>query len=64
VELAPRHFVFDDWGMVQSVQVDAEGGHRGSVSKAIEQCPINAIRWIDSPPTASATDPESGKPLR
>ncbi|WP_428977318.1 ferredoxin, partial [Rhodococcus pyridinivorans] len=53
VELAPRHFEFDDWGFVQAVQVDADGEHAQSVSRAIEQCPIRAIRWIEAPPTGA-----------
>lgn len=57
VELAPRHFVFDDWGFVQAVQIDADGEHAQSVTRAIDQCPIRAIRWIESPPTGAATPP-------
>jgi ferredoxin len=63
VELAPHHFVADDWGIVQAVQVDADGEHRDAVTRAVQQCPIKAIRWIDAPPTAATTDPASGKPL-
>jgi ferredoxin len=55
VELAPKHFVTDDWGFVQAVQIEAEGEHLESVTKAVAQCPINAIRWIDSPPTVRDT---------
>jgi ferredoxin len=57
VELAPRHFVFDDWGFVQAIQVDANGEHAQSVSRAIDQCPIRAIRWIEAPPTGAVTPP-------
>lgn len=64
VELAPRHFVYDDWGFVQSVAVDADGEHAGAVQRAVEQCPIKAIRWIDGPATAAAVDPRSGEPVR
>jgi ferredoxin len=64
VELAPKHFVFDDWGFVQAVQVDADGDHLATVTKAVDRCPIKAIRWIDSPPTAAVVDPRSDEPVR
>ncbi len=50
VEVAPKHFTYDDWGFVQAVQIDADGEHHAAVQHALEQCPIHAIRWIDSPP--------------
>lgn len=64
VEIAPKHFTYDDWGFVQAVQIDAEGEHHAAVEHALKQCPIRAIRWIDSPPTAQATDPRTGDPVR
>ncbi|APE13998.1 ferredoxin [Mycolicibacterium pallens] len=64
VEVAPKHFTYDDWGFVQAVQIDADGEHHAAVQHALEQCPIHAIRWIDSPPTAQAKDPSTGNPVR
>lgn len=48
VELAPKHFVYDDWGFVQSVRIEVvDDEQRTAVNRAIDQCPIKAIRWLD-----------------
>jgi ferredoxin len=51
-ELAPDHFVRDDWGLVQARKAEVDPADP-SVGKAVEQCPIKAIRWIDDNPARS-----------
>ena len=54
-ELAARHFSIDDWGFAQALQIDVDDTDIDGVTEAIQECPVRAIRWIDGPPTGSAT---------
>ncbi|ANS31950.1 hypothetical protein R1CP_36720 (plasmid) [Rhodococcus opacus] len=54
LELSPRHFVRDDWGLAQSSDADAEPSDP-DLARAVEQCPIKAIRWIGDPPGSGHT---------
>lgn len=53
-ELSARYFSADDWGFAQALQIDVDDADVPTVTQAIDECPVRAIRWIDGPATRSA----------
>jgi ferredoxin len=45
VELAGVQFDYDDWGFAQALDRDISAHELPAVTKAVNQCPIRAIRW-------------------
>lgn len=59
VEVAPDHFETDDWGFVQARPVEVDADSTEVMHRAVAQCPIRAIRWVDGPSTGSSSGPPS-----
>lgn len=47
IELAEPYFERDDWGLVQAKRNVEAGPDDHALLKAVEQCPIKAIRLIE-----------------
>jgi ferredoxin len=55
-DLAPAVFVLDEWGYAQAVAREVvDEDERAGTAEAMRQCPVFAIREIDSDGTSAPT---------
>lgn len=47
-EILPSLFVRDEWGFAQAAARDVETAERPDLDRAVEECPVRAIRVIVS----------------